>query len=90
MLLWLSAHNDVILIVFQLGLILLMYSYSSCTLIIDEVSEHYVSNHGEMYILLLDASQAFDRVNYVKLFRTPKERGVCPLICRFLALPYTQ
>lgn len=66
------------------------HSTVQCTLIIDEVSKHFVSNHGEMYILLLDASQAFDRVNYVKLFRLLKDRGMCPLLCRFLVFSYTQ
>ncbi|ELT90933.1 hypothetical protein CAPTEDRAFT_30842, partial [Capitella teleta] len=49
-----------------------------------------VSNHGEMYILLLDVSQAFDIVNYVRLLRTLRDRGMCPLICRFIAFSYTQ
>ena len=42
-----------------------------------------------MFLVLLDASRAFDQVQYVKLFRLPRKRGVCPLTCRFLAFMYT-
>jgi hypothetical protein len=66
------------------------HSTVQCTLVIDEVSKYYTSNGGEIYIMLLDASQAFDRVNYVKLFRALSAKGMCPLICRFLAYSYTQ
>ena len=38
---------------------------------------------------LLDASQAFDRVNYVTLFNILLKRGLCPLVCRLLAMIYT-
>ena len=39
--------------------------------------------------MLLDASQAFARVNYIKLFRLLIKKGMCPLICIFLAVTYT-
>ena len=39
--------------------------------------------------MLLDASQAFDRVQYVKLFKLLLQRGTCPLTARFLARLYT-
>ena len=42
-----------------------------------------------MYVVLLDASRAFDRVNYVKLFRLLVKRGTCPVIARLLANMYT-
>ena len=40
-------------------------------------------------VALLDASKAFDRVQYVKLFNLLIKRGLCPIIVRFLALMYT-
>ena len=39
--------------------------------------------------MLLDASQAFDRVDYVKLFQLFLKRGMCPIITRFLLNIYT-
>ena len=39
--------------------------------------------------MLLDASQAFDRVDYVKLFQLLLKRGMCPIITRFLLNIYT-
>ena len=40
-------------------------------------------------MILLDATKAFDRVHYVKLFSILRERNLCPLLCRFLALQYS-
>ncbi len=38
---------------------------------------------------MLDASRAFDRVEYVKLFRLLMSKGICPIIGRFLVSLYT-
>ena len=35
-------------------------------------------------LLLLDASKAFDRVEYMKLFNTLRDRKMCPLVLRLL------
>ncbi len=43
-----------------------------------------------MYGLLLDASNAFDRVNYFKLFNVLLDRGVYPMYCRLLLNMYLQ
>jgi hypothetical protein len=66
------------------------HSTSLCTFVIDEVMQHYLNNGSNTYIMLLDASQAFDRVNYCKLFKLLLKKGLCPLICRFLAYSYTK
>ena len=42
-----------------------------------------------MYLLLLEASQAFDRVNFVKTFRLLICKGLCPLTARYLVNMYT-
>jgi len=42
-----------------------------------------------VYTILLDASRAFNRVNYVKLFRLFIKRHLCPTIARFLTNIYT-
>ena len=38
--------------------------------------------------MFLDASKAFDRVNYVKVFRLLIQKGMCPLESRFFANMY--
>ena len=42
-----------------------------------------------VYCVLLDASQAFDRVQYVKLFKLLLKNGICPVVARILAYLYT-
>ena len=55
-----------------------------CTCMVQETVSYFVHEKSNVYGLLLDASKAFDRVNYVKLFRIMLEKGVCPLICNLL------
>ncbi len=45
---------------------------------------YYVHNGSNVYGLMLDASKAFDRVNYCKLFRILQDKNVCPPYCRLL------
>ena len=42
-----------------------------------------------MYITLLDASKAFDRVNYCKLFSKLLSRNLSPVVLRLLLYMYT-
>ncbi len=37
---------------------------------------------------MLDASKAFDRVEYIKLFNLLLSKGICPVIARFLVTLY--
>ena len=39
--------------------------------------------------MLLDASKAFDKVQYIKLFNLLLAKGFCPLLCRLLLYMYT-
>ncbi len=65
------------------------HSTVQCTMIVNEVINYY-ENHGSgVYCVLLDASRAFDRVSYIKLFEMLISRNVCPLIVRFLIVFYT-
>ena len=41
-----------------------------------EVINHYISNDSDVYTVLLDASKAFDRVNFIKLFKKLIEKNV--------------
>ena len=63
-------------------------STTVCTSMVVETVSYYVSNGSNVYGLLLDASKAFDRVSYCKLFRLLIDRGVCPVYCRFLLNMY--
>ena len=40
-----------------------------CTSLLIEAINYYRENISDCYLLLLDASKAFDRVEYVKLFQ---------------------
>ncbi len=51
-------------------------------------SKYYRTRGSNMYILLLDATKAFDGVKYSKLFNLLIERDICPLIVRLLLSMY--
>ena len=65
------------------------HSTTECTFVLNEVIDYYLRHDSSIYLVLLDASQAFDRVQYVKLFRLLVKRGICPLTARLLAHMYT-
>ena len=39
-----------------------------CSILLSETVEYYVSNHSSVFVLLIDASKAFDRVSHLALF----------------------
>ena len=59
-------------------------STMTCTYVLGEVVNYYNKNNTKVYALLLDASEAFDRVSYLKLFHTLVDKEMCPLLIRFL------
>ena len=59
-----------------------------CTSLLMETVEYYNENDTDCYLLLLDASKAFDRVEYVKLFTTLRNRKICPVVLRLLMNMY--
>ena len=61
-----------------------------CTFAVNEIINHYNRNVTDVKAILLDASKAFDRVQYVKLFRLLLCRKICPLVIRCLLNMYTQ
>ena len=63
-------------------------STSLCTSMVQETISYFVSNNTNVYGLLLDATKAFDRINFVKLFNILLSRKICPLICRLLLIMY--
>ena len=58
-----------------------------CTL---EVAKYYTSRRGRVYCCLLDATKAFDRVRFEKLFEIHIERNVPACIIRILIDMYTR
>ena len=60
----------------------------TCTYQLDEVVNYYNKNNTKVYALLLDASKAFDRVQYLKLFHTLVDKEMCPLLIRFIIYMY--
>ena len=65
-------------------------STTHCTYVMMETISHYNANCSNVYALMLDASKAFDRVNYCELFRVLLKRQVSPLVLRFLLYMYTK
>ena len=65
------------------------HSTTQCTFIVNEVINYYQNGNSSVYVMLLDASKAFDCVHYIKLFRLLLRKGLCPLIARLLAFMYT-
>jgi hypothetical protein len=53
-------------------------STNMCTMVLKETISYYVNNQSSAYCTFLDASKAFDRVNYGKLFRLLIRRDLPP------------
>ena len=66
------------------------HSTNMCTTVLKEVCSYYVSNNSDVYICLLDASKAFDRVHYGKIFNLLKLRKIPVLVRRLLLDMYTR
>ena len=59
-----------------------------CTALLIETIAYYIENGSDCYLLLLDASKAFDCVEYGKHFNTLRDRGMCPLVRRLIMNMY--
>ena len=60
------------------------FSTSQCTFVMSEIISYYNYNRSDVYVMLLDASKAFDRVNYSRLFRKLLRRNISPAVLRVL------
>ena len=63
-------------------------SSSTATAIVTETIDYYQSKGGTVYALALDATKAFDRVEYSQLFNMLLSRGFNPLYTRLLLNMY--
>ena len=61
-----------------------------CTAVLKEIVRHYMNKNSTVYALFLDASKAFDKVHYGRLFSLLIERNVPLLVLRFLLDSYTR
>ena len=55
-----------------------------CTLALKEVTKYYLRNRSDVFIGMLDASKAFDRLCHEKLFNILIERNIPPVVIRIL------
>lgn len=66
------------------------HSTNMCTLLLKETVSYYTRNHSSVYCVLLDATKAFDRISYVKLFRKLIDRKLPAIVVRFLVNLYSE
>jgi len=66
------------------------HSTSQCSFVVDEGIDFYNRNDSPVYLMTIDASRAFDRVEYNKLFQLLIDRNICPLYARLLINKYTR
>ena len=59
-------------------------STNLCSVILKETMSYYVNNNSMVFCTFLDATKAFDRIRYCKLFRLLSDRGIPPCIIRIL------
>ena len=65
------------------------FSTTQCTFNLAETISYYNYRKSSVYVVLLDASRAFDRVHFVKLFKELQARKLNPLVTRFLLEMYS-
>ena len=65
------------------------YSTSQWTFVLEEIIDFYRQENTTTFVCLLDASKAFDMVNYIKLFLLLLERNLSPLTAKLLLFSYT-
>ena len=57
---------------------------------VNETIQYYIEKGGKrIYLLLLDATKAFDKVSYKVLFDIMLEKNVCPRIVNLLYYMYS-
>ncbi len=70
-------HNTVMQYAIKKG-----YSTVMCTLVLKEMINYYLNNNSDIYTCFIDATKAFDRIRYDKLFHILIDRGMSALAVR--------
>ena len=65
------------------------HSTNMCTMVLKETVAYYTSHESSVHCVMLDATKAFDRVDYYKLFAKLINRNISPVVIRFLLNLYT-
>jgi len=60
-----------------------------CTFVLKETVAYYTRNDSSVYCVLLDATKAFDRIQYIKLFKRLIDRKLPAIIIRFMVNLYS-
>ena len=60
-----------------------------CSMVLKETISYYVNHGSSVFCLFLDATKAFDRVQYCSLFDKLLDRNVDPLFLRIMVNIYT-
>ena len=63
------------------------YQYA-CTTVLKEIIKYYLRGNSSVYCCLLDASKAFDKIHFGKLFKTLISKNLSPLIIRLILNSY--
>ena len=59
-----------------------------CSFAVNEVVNYYRNKQSNSYVMLFDASKAFDRGEYVKLFKLLLKKSLCSVVARLLTSLY--
>jgi len=65
------------------------HSTTMCTMVLKETVYYYTTNKSRVFCTLLDATKAFDRVKYCKLFQCLVDRNLPAVVLRVLYRLYT-
>ena len=60
------------------------HSTTMCTAVLKEIASYYNSRKSDVYLCMLDASKAFDRVHYDNLFALLRSRKLPAIVIRLL------
>ena len=56
------------------------HSTNMCTMVLKETVAYYTSNESSVHCVMLDATKAFDCVDYYKMFTKLINRNISPVI----------
>ena len=61
-----------------------------CTMVLKETLSYFANNGESVFCTFIDATKAFDKINYIKLFKLLVHRMLPPVISRLLLNMYTK